>query len=472
MARFHEWTGVSGRIGLGPVSAVVTPSLVREALVECGLPIGAQVPLPMEFMVNFVLGLAVFGDCSYQNVVEHLIGGFPELGCSVPNKSNLTRARRRLGAGVMRLIYRKLAARLAADGQGGAFYRGMRLAAVDGMFLDLPESAGNRARFGGQEQSPGHPRGLPVARVVALTETGTRAQVAVSLGGWHDGELTLARDLASHACGMLVIIDRLYPDVRLWQGFAGAGADLVIRAREGIAASAEQVLPDGTYLTRMRESGYKGNTKRSVLVRVIEYRIGGGDKIRLLTSLLDPETHPAAQVAALYPERWEAESANRQIKSFQRGDGVTLRSKDPDLVEQEIWAHLIVHTVVTRLITTLAQTEGLDPDRISYTNTLEQVRLAVTRQPRPTEPEQQNPDTLASRPQTPEPLTRHPFIRILATRCERLLDNGVKRMRASKRQVSQPPTKYPQRPVTEKTKQRTYKTKPTVVTLLPTPMIT
>lgn len=113
---------------------MVTPELIREALGECGLPVGAQVPLPMEFMVNFVLGLAVFGDCSYQNVIEHLIGGFPELGCSVPNKSNLTRARGRLGAPVMRLIYRKLAARLAADGQRGAFYQGMRLAAVDGMF--------------------------------------------------------------------------------------------------------------------------------------------------------------------------------------------------------------------------------------------------------------------------------------------------------------------------------------------------
>jgi hypothetical protein len=471
MARFHEWTGVSGGVGLGPVSAVVTPELVGGALAECGLPVGAQAPLPMEFMVDFVLAMALFADCSYQNVIEHMIGAFPELACSVPNKSNLTRARRRLGAGVMRLIYQKLAAAQAGEDQPGAFYQGMRLAAVDGILLDLPESAGNRARFGGQEQSPGHPRGLPVARVVALTETGTRAQVAARLGGWHDAELTLAKDLAAHAPGMLVIIDRLYPDVRLWQGFEGAGADLVIRAREQVAATPEQVLPDGTYLARMRESGYKGNTKRSVLVRVIEYQVADGDKIRLLTSLRDPETYPAEQVAALYPERWEAEGANRQIKSFQRGDGVTLRSKDPELIEQEIWAHLIVHTVVTRFITTLARAEGIDPDRISYTNTLEQLRLAVTRHTRAPEDTPPAPAQPTREHQAPDPLTHHPFIRMLTTRAKRLLDNGAKRLRASDRQVSKPPSKYPKRPIAQKTSPRTRKTTPKAITLLPRPIL-
>jgi hypothetical protein len=98
---------------------------------------------------------------------------------------------------------------------------------------------------------------------------------------------------------MPVVMDRLDPDVRLWQGFANAGADLVIRANDRVAAVPEQVLPDGSYLARMRESGYKGETKRAVVAHVIEYRVGDGEKIRLLTSLLDPETHPAA----LYPER-------------------------------------------------------------------------------------------------------------------------------------------------------------------------
>lgn len=463
MPRFHAWTGVSGSIGLGPLSDVVTPDLVREALVECGLPVGAEVPLPMEFMVNFVLALALFADCSYQDVIEHMIGARPELACSVPNKSNLTRARRRLGAVVMRLIYHKLATVQADAGQPGAFYQGMRLAAIDGMLLDLPESSANRARFGGQEQEPGIPRGLPVARVVALTETGTRAQVAASLGGWHDAELTLAKDLAAHAAGMLVIIDRLYPDVRLWQGFESGGADLIIRAREQVAANPEQVLDDGTFLARMRESGYKGDTKRSVLVRVIEYRVSGGEKVRLLTSLRDPETHPAEQVAALYPERWEAESANRQIKSFQRGDTVVLRSKDPELIEQEIWAHLIVHTVATRFINTLARIENIDPDRLSYTRTLHQIRLAVIRQ---------QPDEAGKPPAPATSLEETGFVKTLATRVARLLDNGAKRLRASQRQVSKPPSKYPKRPVAQKTSPRTRKIPQPVIQLLPRPILT
>lgn len=440
------------------MSEVVTAGLVGEVLAECGLPVGAQVPLPMEFMVNFVLGLAVFSGCSYQDVIEHMIGGFPQLGVSVPNKSNLTRARGRLGARVMRRIFEKVAGALAPVGQDAAFFRGMRTAAVDGMLFDAAESSANRARFGGQNQAEGVPRGLPVVRLVTLTETGTHAQVAARLGGWHDSEVKLARPLAEAASGMLVVIDRLYPDVKLWRSFLAAGAHVVVRASGQIATVPEQVLDDGTYLTRMRESGYKGNTARCVTVRVIEYTVGA-QQVRLLTSLLDPVEYPAGEVAALYPERWEAEGANRQIKSFQRGDRFTLRSKDPELVEQEIWAHLIVHTVITRVITAVATTQGLDPDRLSYTKVLTQLRLAVTRQPCP------DPDG--------QPVPGEPgrFVTAMSQRARRLLDNGTKRLRESARQVSKHQRKYPPRPNSDKSSPRTRKTTPKTITLTPTPIL-
>jgi hypothetical protein len=112
---------------------------------------------------------------------------------------------------------------------------------------------------------------------------------------------------------------------------------------------------------------------------------------------------------------------------------VTLRSKDPELIEQEIWAHLIVHTVITRLLTALAQTEEIDPDRLSFTNALEQLRLAVTRRPRATDPDAQAPEAAPA-----AALAHSPFVRAMATRLKRLLDNGTKRLRTSKRQVSRP----------------------------------
>jgi hypothetical protein len=98
-----------------------------------------------------------------------------------------------------------------------------------------------------------------------------------------------------------------------------------------VAARPIEHLPDGIYLARMNLAGQKGAAPGHVVLRVVEYRVDGGEVIRLLTDLLDPEEYPAAELAALYRERWEAESSYRQVKTFQRGPQQVLRSADPDL---------------------------------------------------------------------------------------------------------------------------------------------
>jgi hypothetical protein len=59
---------------------------------------------------------------------------------------------------------------------------------------------------------------------------------------------------------------------------------------------------------------------------------------RLLTSILDPRKAPAAELAALDQQRWEFETALDELKTHQRGPGVVLRSRSPDMVTQELWA--------------------------------------------------------------------------------------------------------------------------------------
>jgi IS4 transposase len=73
-----------------------------------------------------------------------------------------------------------------------------------------------------------------------------------------------------------------------------------------------------------------------VVVRVIEYQVDGGETIRLLTDLLDPETAPAGELAELYHQRWEAELSNRQIKTYQRGPQEILRSATPRAVPRSV----------------------------------------------------------------------------------------------------------------------------------------
>ncbi len=55
-----------------------------------------------------------------------------------------------------------------------------------------------------------------------------------------------------------------------------------------------------------------------------------------------------------------------------------LRSRLPDLVYQEIWAYLIVHHAITALIAKASAAADLDPDRISFAQTLRLIRRTAT----------------------------------------------------------------------------------------------
>ena len=239
---------MSDHVRLGAVARWVTPELAAEALDDCGVRDKKPGALPAGFMVYFTLALALFQQDSYDDVAEHMVGGVPGLGECIPNKSSFTRARQRLGVQAIEGVFRKLTGPLAPAGLEGSFYRGMRLAAVDGFVLDAPETEANRRRLGGPKDARGKVAGFPQVRVVTLTETGTHGHLDAAVDGVCCGEPELAIRLAPSAAGMLVIMDRGFPGVALWRAYTGAGAHLLIRARSCVAARPVEYLPDGTYL--------------------------------------------------------------------------------------------------------------------------------------------------------------------------------------------------------------------------------
>jgi len=107
----HPWVGLSDHVRLGAVARWVTPALVAEALDDCGVRDKKPGALPAGFMVYFTLGLALFQQDSCDDVAEHMVGGVPELGGSIPYRSSFTRARQRLGAPAIERVFRKLAGR-------------------------------------------------------------------------------------------------------------------------------------------------------------------------------------------------------------------------------------------------------------------------------------------------------------------------------------------------------------------------
>src|SRR5260370_23043474 len=183
----QPWAGSSDDVRRGVLTEWVAAELVDEVLAECGRRDQRPGALPARFMVYYVLALALFQPDSYDDVAENLVGALEGMDEAIPNKSSFTRARQRLGAGVIEAVFRRLAGPVAPPGLAGAFWRGMRVAAVDGFVLDAPDTEVNRAAFGGPVDAKGQPAGFPQARVVTLTETGTHSSVDARVGGFCGG---------------------------------------------------------------------------------------------------------------------------------------------------------------------------------------------------------------------------------------------------------------------------------------------
>ncbi|MFD3637566.1 transposase, partial [Streptomyces sp. NPDC058664] len=149
-----------------------------------------------------------------------------------------------------------------------------------------------------------------------------------------------------------------------------------------------QSFDDGSYLSEIVASG-DHDRHAPAPVRVIEYRLDDRDKdtvYRLITTLCDPDHAPATDLAALYHQRGEIENTLDEIKTHQGGRQLVLRSQYPDGIEQEIYGFLLVHHTLRDVMHQAAYEAGLDPDRISFTRTLNAARRHVTGQAAPFPP--------------------------------------------------------------------------------------
>jgi hypothetical protein len=253
------------------------------------------------------------------------------------------------------------------------------LVSLDGSCLDVADTAENNTAFG----RPGAGRGesaFPQVRFVALVENGTHVLFGARLGGFADGETTLAHAaLPALRPGMLCLADRQFFGHALWQAAAATGADLLWRVKRSSRLPREAVLADGSYLTTIYPSEKdRRHQTTGIQVRVVEYRLEGIAEAeplyRLVTTILDPAAAQAAELAALYHERWEIEGALAELKTHLRGARMVLRSKTAELVRQEFWGLLLAHFAIRGLMHEAALRAGEDPDRLSFLHTVRVVR--------------------------------------------------------------------------------------------------
>jgi Insertion element 4 transposase N-terminal/Transposase DDE domain len=385
---------LTDHISIGVLTRVFPPELVDGVVAEADRAERRHRLMPARVVVYYVLALALFADSSYEEVMRQLVEGLSwETGWrrvwEVPRKGSIFKARQRLGAEPLELLFRAVARPLAGESTRGAFYRGLRLVSLDGTCLDVADTEPNEKAFG----RPGSARregggAFPQLRLVALAEAGTHAIFDAALGPYTSSEQGLADELLGLlADGMLCTADRGFYSFDRFQRARETGAELLWRVRSNAALPREQPLPDGSYLSTVYAFSDRHSHSEGAQVRVVEYRLdepalpAAEQRYRLLTTILDPEQAPASELAALYRERWEIEGALDELKSHQRGPRVVLRSKHPDGVYQEAFGYLCTHYAIRRLMHDAALRADIDPDRLSFIRGLRAARRSTRTQP-------------------------------------------------------------------------------------------
>ncbi|MFD5088647.1 IS4 family transposase [Kitasatospora sp. NPDC058406] len=349
---------------LGELTRIVPSELVDEVLAETRRVQQRVRLLPSRTVVYFLLAMTRSPESGYLGVWSSLVAGLA-------------------GAG--------------GDPSATALRHAFRLTALDATTLTLPDTPANSAHYGrvlGKNGADGY----LLARVSAIVECGTRALIDSAIAPLACGEATHAVGLMrSLRPGMLLPADRAYDTYLLLRATADTGAHALFRARGQRVLPVPHALPDGSWISFipqpshahrlkmwLRRGGVPAQT-HGLGVRVIEATVTTTDRegvsrcstLRLITTLLDHTRFPAAEVTALYHERWEAETAFFGLKVTLRGPGRVLRSGTPQGVEQEVYAYLITYQAARIVMCQAADHAGLDPDRLSFTIAVRAIRESV-----------------------------------------------------------------------------------------------
>lgn len=389
VAELPGGTRITDYISLGVLTKTFPVTTIKSVLQTTGRTSIRQRDLPAHVVVYYVIALALYMQSSYREVLRCLLEGIqwllgPGAIVKVAGKSGISQARTRLGWKPVQQLHDEVVKPIAVESTKGAWYRSWRLVSLDGSTLDIADEKENEEAFGRPAASRGN-SAYPQLRLVSLVENGTHVLFGTRIGGVETGEITLAKEvLASLRKGMLCLADRNFFGFELWNQARMTGVDLLWRVKKNLRLPCEQRLPDGSYLSRVYASPKdQRHGNNGVVVRVIEYRLEGVPDTepiyRLLTTILDHEAAPAAEMAALYHERWEIETALDELKTHLRGSRIVLRSKTPDLVRQEFYGLMMAHFAVRGLMHEAALKADEDPDRLSFLHAVRVVRRKIAR---------------------------------------------------------------------------------------------
>jgi hypothetical protein len=427
------------QVRLGMLETVLGDGVIEEL---CDQAVAAGLVKPGErrrlmslpFIMRVVVAMTLLPDADYPEVIRVLTGLLPGLPWArrwqVPTRKTVTAWRRRLGTWPLEQLFWRVAGPLVSDGApGSVMVAGRPLCSMDGFEVDVPATPENLAVFSctgvskdiewngkggkskggkGQEAKVVPQGSFPHLRCLLVTARAGRAILGAAADTTDTGEQSLVarlvRDHPELFAGRVFLMDRNFLGYHLITAILDAGGHLIMRVKSGINLPVTQDgwLPDGSRLTYLDEPGHHKVADRLPL-RVAEHNVvlpgTDGDvseTYTIATTLLDHQAADADTLRTAYPMRWSAsETTIGENKTTVTGAGPAttpcLRSGEPGLVYQELWAWLAATQLVrasaaaaagTRsaaAITARRQTGPAGTDQVSFT-TMRRAATASMRQ--------------------------------------------------------------------------------------------
>lgn len=387
-AELTKGSRITDYISLGVIAKFFPLERINEVLANTGKASKRQRNLPGHVVVYYVIALALYMQVSYREVLRCLLEGVrwlqgPNAHIKVAGKSGISQARTRVGIEPLQALHDELVVPVAVRGNKrttkGAWYRKWRLVSVDGSTLDVADTKENEAAFGRPKASRGQ-SAFPQIRLVSLVENGTHVLFGSRMAGCRTGELTLTKEVIGFLDKeMLCLGDRNFFSYSLWKQAQSTEAQLLWRVKKNLVLPCLKRFRDGSYLSKIYASAKdRRHDRNGIDVRVVEYTIEGVPDAepvyRLITTILDPKDAPAKELAPLYHERWEIETAFDEFKTHLRGPKIVLRSKRPELVIQEFYGFMMAHFAIRGIMHEAALKADEDPDRLSYVHCVRVIR--------------------------------------------------------------------------------------------------
>ena len=348
---------------LAALAQLIDNEWIAQALAVSGKASIRRRKLPAEHAIWLVIGLSLYRQLPMWQVVQQLSLCLDD--AALPSPSVSVQARQRLGCDPLAQLFGLLA---QAWSRPGAPDKGLRVLAVDGVVWAAPDTPENRQALGSCSTQHG-PLPWPQVRAVCLLDTDTHELLDARIGAMDQGELTLAAGLQGldHS---LTVFDRAYFSCAFllaWQ--QGTQRHWLMRAKDNLRHEVLHTLSAGDQIIRMPVSQQARKLDPQLpthwQARLITVTVQGKTR-RFITSLLDHQTYSAQYLAQLYRQRWEIELAFREIKQSLHGGQAVLRSRQPELVKQELWGLLIAYTLLRRWMRKMAEHADVQPVRISF----------------------------------------------------------------------------------------------------------